>query len=97
MTYKIDFESQKSALLVSWFPSFGKRYEIDLKVIFYQWPKLGLGLNVEAEIQILEVIYYIYNPRSNKQLYGQYTVYKCLQYLEPVLIFYGPYSKKLSF
>jgi hypothetical protein len=36
---------------------FGKRYEIDLRVIFYQWPKLGLGLDVEAEIQILKVIY----------------------------------------
>ena len=23
---------------------------------FYQWPKLGLGLDVEAEIQILKVI-----------------------------------------
>ena len=32
---------------------FGKRYEIDLRVIFYQWPKLGL--DVEAEIQILKV------------------------------------------
>ena len=57
MTKKIDFESQKSALLVSLFPSFGKRYEIDLRVIFYQWPKLGFGLDVEAEIQILKVIY----------------------------------------
>jgi hypothetical protein len=36
--------------------SFGKRYEVNLRVIFYQWPKLGLGLDVEAEIQILEVI-----------------------------------------
>jgi hypothetical protein len=25
-------------------------------VIFYQWPKLGLGLDVEAEIQILKDI-----------------------------------------
>ena len=52
---KIDFESQKSALLVSWFSRFGKRYEIDLRVIFHQWPKLGLGLDVEAEIRILKV------------------------------------------
>ena len=37
--------------------SFGKRYEIDLRVIFYRWPKLGLWLDVEAEIQILKVIY----------------------------------------
>ena len=36
--------------------SLGNRYEIDLRVIFYQWPKLGLGLDVEAEIQILKVI-----------------------------------------
>ena len=27
-----------------------------LRVNFYQWPKLGLGLDVEAEIQILKVI-----------------------------------------
>ena len=42
---------------VSWFLSFGKRYEIDLRVIFYQWPNLDLGWNVEAEIQILKVIW----------------------------------------
>ena len=48
MTLKIDFVSQKF--------EFGKRYEIDLRVIFYQWPKLGLGLDVEAKIQILKVI-----------------------------------------
>ena len=35
------------------------RYEIDLRAIFYQWPKVGLGLDVEAEIQILKVIYAI--------------------------------------
>ena len=34
----------------------GKRYEIDIRVIFYQWPKLGLGLDVEVEIQILKFI-----------------------------------------
>ena len=28
-----------------------------LRVIFYQWPKLGLGLDVQAEIKILKVIY----------------------------------------
>ena len=28
-----------------------------LRIIFYQWRKLGLGLDVEAEIQILKVIY----------------------------------------
>ena len=34
-----------------------KRYDIDLVVIFYQWLKLCLGLDVEAAIQILKVIY----------------------------------------
>ena len=52
------FESQKSALLVSWFQSFGKRYEIDLRVLFYHRPKLGLGLDVAAEIQILSHLLY---------------------------------------
>ena len=28
-----------------------------LRIIFNQWKKLGLGLDVEAEIQILKVIY----------------------------------------
>ena len=41
---------------VSWFPSFGKRYGNDLRVIFYQWPKLCIGLDVEADIQILKGI-----------------------------------------
>ena len=36
--------------------NFGRRYKDNLRVIFYQWPKLGLGLVVEAEIQILKVI-----------------------------------------
>ena len=53
---KIDSESQKSALLVSWFPSFGKRYEIELRFIFYQWPKLDLGLDGEDKIHTLKVI-----------------------------------------
>ena len=34
----------------------GKRYEDDLRNIFYQWPKLYIGLNEEAEIQILNYI-----------------------------------------
>ena len=42
--------------MVSSFLRFGKRYEINLGVIFYQWPKLGLGLDVEAEIQILSIL-----------------------------------------
>ena len=37
--------------------SFGKRYGNDLRVIFYQWPKLCIGLDVEANIQILKGIY----------------------------------------
>ena len=32
-----------------------------LRVIFYQWPKLGLGLDVEAEIQIKSHLMYIFN------------------------------------
>jgi hypothetical protein len=32
------------------------RYKIDSRVIFYQWPKLGLGMDVKAEIQILKAI-----------------------------------------
>ena len=35
--------------------------ENDLKVIFDQWPKLSLGLDVWPEIPILKVIYYIVN------------------------------------
>ena len=31
-------------------------YEIDLRVIFYERPKLGLGLDVETDIQILKVM-----------------------------------------
>ena len=35
---------------------FGKRYEVNLKEsFFYQWPKLGLELDVETEIKILKV------------------------------------------
>ena len=44
---------------VSWFWSFGKKYENDLRVIFDQWPKLSLGLDVRPEIPILKVIYYL--------------------------------------
>ena len=39
---------------VSWFWSFVKRYEFDLRVIFDQWPKLHLGLDVRPEIPILK-------------------------------------------
>ena len=48
-------------------------------VISYQWPKLGLGLDVEAEIQILKVIYYV--PVSRKsEVYAEFIV---SLYLEP--------------
>ena len=49
--FQIDFESQKLALMVSWFLSLGKKYEIDVRVVFYQWPKLGLELDAEAEFK----------------------------------------------
>ena len=42
---------------VSWFQSFGKRYENDLRVIFDHWSKLNLGFDVELEIWILKDIY----------------------------------------
>ena len=41
---------------VSWFWSFGKIYENDLRGIFDQWPKFSLGLDVRPEIPILKVI-----------------------------------------
>jgi hypothetical protein len=39
---------------VSWFWSFVKRYEFDLRVVFDQWPKLHLGLDVRPEIPLLK-------------------------------------------
>ena len=36
--------------------SFVKKYENDLRVIFDQWPKLSLGLDVRPEVLILKVI-----------------------------------------
>ena len=49
----------------------GKRYKGDLMVIFDQWKKLCLGLNSEAEIQLLNCIYLIYrtSPRASRTLY----------------------------
>ena len=35
---------------------FGKRYEDNLRVIFDQWPKLHLGLDVLSNQKILDVI-----------------------------------------
>ena len=49
---------------VSWFWSFGKKYENDLRIIFDQWPQLSLGLDVLPEIPILKVIWYICNTYS---------------------------------
>ena len=34
-----------------------------LRVIFDQWSKLNLGFDVEPEISILKVIYYLFKPR----------------------------------
>ena len=48
-------------IFVSWFWSFGKKYENDLRVTFDQCPKFSLGLDVWPEIPILKVIYYIAN------------------------------------
>jgi hypothetical protein len=42
--------------------NFGKRFEDDLRVIFDQWPKLHLGLDVLSNQKILKGIYY----RTNK-------------------------------
>ena len=42
---------------VSWFWSFIKRYEFDSRVIFDQWAKLHLGLDVQPEIPILKGLY----------------------------------------
>ena len=35
-------------------------YKNALRVIFDQWPKMCLRFDVEAEIQILKVIYYLH-------------------------------------
>ena len=52
----------KYAFNVSWFQSFGKKYENDLSVIFDRGPKLIIGFNVQQEIQILKVILYLPRP-----------------------------------
>ena len=44
---------------VSWFWSFGKKYENDLDVIFDHWPKLSLALDVRPEIPILKGLYWV--------------------------------------
>ena len=38
--------------------NFGKRYEDNLRVIFDQWSKLHLGLDIRPEIPILNGLYY---------------------------------------
>ena len=40
--------------------NFGKNYEDDLRVIFYQWPKLYLGLAVLSNQKILKGIYILH-------------------------------------
>ena len=52
VTSKNDFGSTKLEFFVSWFPSFGKGYESDLRVIFHRWPKLHTRFYVECEIHI---------------------------------------------
>ena len=48
---------------VTWFWSFVQRHEFDfLRVIFDQWPKLHLGLDVRPEIPILKG--YLYTSSS---------------------------------
>ena len=37
--------------------NFGKRHQDDFRVIFDQWPKLYIGIDVQCEIQILKGIY----------------------------------------
>ena len=44
--------------------NFGKRYEDDLSVIFDQWPKLHLGLDLLSNQKILEGIYYLNDGRK---------------------------------
>ena len=46
-------------LLLTFFENFNfvKGYEFDLMVIFDQWPKLHLGLDVRPEIPILKGLY----------------------------------------
>ena len=39
--------------------NFGKIYEDDLRVIFYQWPKLHLVLDALSNQKILKGIYYV--------------------------------------
>ena len=38
--------------------NFGKRYKDDVRVFFYQWPKLDSGLDVLSNQKILKGIYY---------------------------------------
>ena len=49
---------------VSWFWSSVMSYEFDLRVIFDQWPKLHLGLDMRPEIPILKGLYYISREHS---------------------------------
>ncbi len=43
-----------STMVYSTLLNFGKRYEDDLRVIFDQWPKLHLGLDVLSNQKILK-------------------------------------------
>jgi hypothetical protein len=52
---KIYLKNTLFSIFVCRLPSFGKRYEINISVIFHRWPKLlCTGFDVEHEIQILK-------------------------------------------
>ena len=60
-----------SAMVNGTLLNFGKRYEDNVRVIFDQWPKLHLGLDVLSNKKILKGVYYIcipfpyeYGPRA---------------------------------
>jgi hypothetical protein len=54
LKYLKHFLQKLHPFFVSWFWSFFKQYEFDLRVIFDQWPKLHLGLDMQPKIPILK-------------------------------------------
>jgi hypothetical protein len=48
--------------------NFGKRYEGNIRVIFDQWPKLQLGLDVLSNQKILNGILYVSSLPQDKKL-----------------------------
>ena len=57
--WKMTYFLKMFPFFVIWFPSFGKRYKSNLRVIFNRWPKLWRGFDVECEIQILKELWII--------------------------------------